>query len=62
MQKFFNRIGLETRDRHLTKNKFIVASSCRIARRAASSPATELSNDQALGDAIGRLLASQRTG
>jgi hypothetical protein len=24
MQKFFNRVTLETRDRHLTKNKFIV--------------------------------------
>jgi hypothetical protein len=42
MQKFFNRVTLETRDRHLTKNKFIVASSCGIASRTSSSPATEL--------------------
>jgi len=30
MQKFFNRVTLEARDRHLTKNKFIAAFSCGI--------------------------------
>jgi len=60
MQKFFNRVTLDTRDRHLTKNKFIVAFSCGIARKIISSAATELGNGQALGNVIGRLLTNLR--
>jgi hypothetical protein len=42
MQKFFNRVTLDTRDRHLTKNKFIAVFSCGIACKIPSSAATEL--------------------
>jgi hypothetical protein len=41
MQKFFNRVTLEARDRHLTKNKFIVGSACGIASRTSSFPVPE---------------------
>jgi len=61
MQKFFNRTGLNSRDRHLTKNKFIVASACGIAPSASSWLPPSLESEQALGDAIGRLLANRPT-